>query len=80
MVRYNCGNHGLTWRIEVVGRSGVEFHVANKASELKGCIGPGLSASNYRVNHSEKAMIELRQLLPDIEYLLHITHYTPSYP
>lgn len=47
----------------VPGRSGIEVHSANTPDELLGCIAPGLSAGDNRVNQSRAAMADLLGLV-----------------
>jgi len=47
----------------VPGRSGIEIHPANTPDELLGCIAPGLSAGQDRVNKSRAAMADLLGLI-----------------
>lgn len=67
---YRCFSHtspkfGRTFHIrDVPGRSEILIHVANKPSELLGCIAPGMTASgNTAVNNSRNAMNKLINLL-----------------
>jgi len=51
--------------LNVPGRSGIRIHVANKPSQLLGCLAPGLSAGNDSVINSMLALQALaNKLLP----------------
>lgn len=62
------GRYEITWSwspafkqammilLDVPGRSGIRIHVANRPSELKGCLAPGLAAGENMVASSLKAL------------------------
>ena len=49
---------------DVPGRDGIEVHVANDATEIEGCIGVGMVASDTGVARSREAM---QKLLEDFD-------------
>lgn len=59
------GDSYPTWEVaEVPDRWAIKIHVANRASELAGCIAPGLDCRHAGVWHSREA---LRELLTALE-------------
>lgn len=54
------------------GRTEIEIHPANHASELRGCVALGLSRSRngYSVNSSRKAMQAFREEMGDADFEL----------
>lgn len=44
------------WSIDVNGRPGIRFHVANWARDLRGCVGIGLYRKDDMVYHSARAL------------------------
>ena len=50
---------------DVPGRSMIEIHVANLASELEGCIAVGLDFTEQGVGRSRLALDKLYERLPD---------------
>jgi len=74
--------YGDCFEIIVPGRTGILFHVANWARELKGCIAIGLSAhsNEYRVISSKLAISEFNDALKGVEeFKLFITQYKPIF-
>ena len=71
--------------VEVPGRSAIEVHVANLASELRGCIAPGMRLG---VVEGEWAVVASRQALSVVLESLHgaarealcVTRYAPDGP
>lgn len=68
--RFKSPHNGDCWLAEnVPGRSMIEIHSANKASQLLGCIAPGLVLGTLdgvpAVLHSHDAMDLLHENLPD---------------
>lgn len=67
---------------EVSGRTAIKVHAANRASELRGCIAPGLELG---VLEGEWAVLQSRPALdlwlatayPGEPHTLRITHYRP---
>lgn len=69
VTEYHSPKHGLVWLLhDVPGRSMIEIHVANRASELKGCIAPGTTLGEIdgvpAVLGSKKAFDMLKDTLP----------------
>jgi len=88
LIPFNSPRHGYTWQLEnpelnvfaqqtrrKSDRFACEFHVANFAREVKGCIGPGLgkasSEGENMVTNSADAMAHLRAEFKrrDIQFL-----------
>lgn len=72
LVRYRSEVHGLTWQIVgVPDRDPILFHVANTLSDIKGCIGVGLSYGRigmlFGIRSSRTGMELLRNLLGDAD-------------
>ena len=67
---YQSPKHGDVWQVmNVEGRSNIEIHPANLASELLGCIAPGDSLGTLggvsAVLDSQKTFAMLKSVLPD---------------
>lgn len=72
---------------DVPGREWILVHPANYASELAGCIAPGLAYTHdchrktHMVTHSQDAMKLLhRELAGEDEIELNIVNFAPEYP
>lgn len=68
--RFNSPHNGDCWLLmNVPGRTMIEIHAANLASELRGCIAPGKKLGNFGdvpgVLFSQRAMFELYEKLGD---------------
>lgn len=68
--KYLSPSHGQVWMAkDVPGRTNIEIHNANFASQLLGCIGVGLSIgmiyNTPAVLSSLPALVKLRGILPD---------------
>jgi hypothetical protein len=71
---YDSPKHGPTWCLvndslgvhfdkrpeELVGRTMIQLHVANRAAELEGCIAPGMKTAGHAVAESAIAMKLIR--------------------
>lgn len=55
--------------LDVPGRSWILFHPANRTSELRGCIAPGVKRLSETVEYSRKAMAELLRLTANAKEL-----------
>ena len=67
---YNSPKHGNVWQVmRVPGRTNIEIHPANLASELLGCIAPGDSLGKIggveAVLNSKNTFSMLQSLLPE---------------
>lgn len=58
--------HNVFLLNDVPGRTMIEIHVANFASELLGCIAVGLDANEKGVGRSALALKKLLDTLPDV--------------
>lgn len=68
---------GLTWEIEVSGRDGILFHVANTQDDLRGCIGVGFRFKLFEglpgIGESKDGFEDFRQTLKDYtEFCLNV--------
>lgn len=68
--RFNSPHNGDVWRTDdVEGRTAIEFHSANKASQLLGCIavgsGYGVLDGETAVEASKATLARLHMTLPD---------------
>lgn len=68
--QFTSPKHGDVWKVmNVPGRTNIEIHPANLASELLGCIGVGDSLGKVRgipaVMNSQNTFVKLKSTLPD---------------
>lgn len=65
--RYYAGKYDVPGFVEVPGRSDILIHKANRASELRGCVAPGMSVGvlggETAVLQSETAFLEIMRRL-----------------
>lgn len=77
--KYSSRKFPRTYSIDnVINRTHILFHVANRASEVRGCVGIGksLSFSDYQVLDSRVAMNEFIDFLSERrDFELQITQY-----
>ncbi len=87
--RYNRGGYPCLELMAVPGRSLIKIHRANVASELMGCIGPGMGTGvvngEMGVTNSTEALDELMRMVADYSVeMIEIRHsptlFAPSYP
>lgn len=76
----NSPKFGLTYEVkDVIGRSHILFHKANKASELQGCIAPvsefSVMGDEWAGINSSDAYHPLMQLLGGDQHTLEIKRY-----
>ena len=71
--KYSSDKFPDVWEVkDVAGRTYILFHVANKPSDVEGCIGVGLSSGRRNplwVERSRSALDEMREVFPD-EFVL----------
>lgn len=79
-VPYSSEKYPDTWEILVPGRTKILFHAANRASELMGCIAPGMTLSDteFKVISSRTAMGKLKEDLPE-RFQLAVYQYRADY-
>ncbi len=65
--RVNSPRFGNTFEVDVPGRTHILFHAANKASELKGCIAPGLQQTPDAVLQSRPALAIFHEALQNVD-------------
>lgn len=88
--RKHSQTHGLTYEIDVPGRTHILFHPANWVYQLKGCIAPGqyvdpkhFNENNHHgamVSHSREAFDNFISAAEGLNsFKLHVTQYRPKF-
>ena len=77
--KYSSNRFPRTYQIEsVINRTYILFHIANKATEVQGCVGLGksISTNNYEIVDSRAAMNEFIDYMSERDgFKLNVTQY-----